>query len=174
MESSPSATGSSLNLQGSLFLWASCKVAYEEFPIAVRKHNKFVPESFHVMLCCLALKSFASSENQRKGKFMKLLGASVDGHLLLAQDLLQAHHRGRIQFHFRSIPVGFCGGGFWVEKFLQIKLILSSGISNHGWDILSLFESFSTCHSETNKHALKAYAWLAVHRRQHLKRKFLK
>lgn len=119
MGSSPSAAGSSLNLQCSWSMPPSSsephqkyKVAHEPFPVVVRKHKKVVPESFQVMLCCLALKSFASSENQRKAKFLKLLGASVDGHLLLAQDLLQAHHRGRIQFHFRSIPVGFCGGGF--------------------------------------------------------------
>lgn len=55
MDNSPSATlGSSLNLQCSLFLRASYKVAYEPYPIVVHKH-KIVPESFHVMLCLFSL-----------------------------------------------------------------------------------------------------------------------
>lgn len=132
--------GISLNLQqgwsvptSSSELRQEYNVVCEPFPIIVHKYKLFVPESFYVMLCCL----------ETIWVFVLMCIYCLHGICLL-----WAHHRGRIQFHLKSIPVGFCGGAFWVEELLQIKLILPSGACN--------------CVSVTSCHSCKAFLFVVV------------
>jgi len=87
----------------------------------------YAPCSRRLVYCYqkVCVQAESQGRNPEPSSF-KLLGASAYGGLLSVHDLPLAHHRGRIQFYY--IPIGFCGGGFEIEKVLQIKLIPSSRV----------------------------------------------